>query len=495
MVFDTDLASIQESRNLVQKAKEAQLHLAHFNEQQIDKILASIVAAVEENAEGLARMACQETEYGIVEHKIAKNLFAARDVYESTKHLKTIGTISEDPDRKVIRYAAPMGVLVGITPRTNPTSTIIHNALCAIKGANAIVFSPHPFAVQCGCATASLINEAAVKAGAPDGVCSCLSMTSLQASHELMHHPDVAAIIATGGPGLVKSAYSAGKPAFGVGSGNVPVFIERSADIKQAVNDIMVSKTFDNGMICASEQAILADQPIKDEVIKELQNQGAYFLSPEEVQKVGRVVIHANGSMNNALVGQSPAVIAQRAGISIPADTALLIAPMEGYGKDYPLSHEKLTTVLGFYVVQDWKEACHLSIELLKLGGIGHSCAIHSQNEQVIREFLAKPVFRIIVNTPSALGGIGQTTGIMPSLTLGCGTWGGSSISENLGPQHLINIKHLTYGLKKVAFHKVPAAQGNVSPLLPPVKATSCDIKSDDIADVVKQVLQQLKIG
>lgn len=483
MVLDTDLASIQEARNLVKKAKEAQLLLAAFNEQQIDAILVSIVEAVEANAERLARIACEETKYGILEHKIAKNLFASREVYESTKNIKTIGIINEDPNSKVIKYAAPMGVLVGVTPRTNPTSTIIHNALCALKGANTIVFSPHPFAVKCGCATAQLINEAAVKAGAPDGICSCLSITSLKATDELMHHPDVSAIIATGGPGLVKSAYSAGKPAFGVGSGNVPVFIERSADVKQAVNDIMVSKTFDNGMICASEQSILVDEPVKDEVISELKKQGAYFLSPDEVKKVGNVVINPNGGMNNALVGQIPDVIAQKAGIHIPANTKILIAPMNGYGKGYPLSHEKLTTVLGFYLVKDWHEACNLSIELLKLGGIGHSCAIHSQNEHIIREFLGKPVFRILVNTPSSLGGIGQTTGLIPSLTLGCGTWGGSSISENLGPQHLINIKNLAYGIKKAAFNKNEQSKG-----------VACEVKSDDIADVVKEVLKQLQI-
>lgn len=488
MGLDSDLASIQEARDLIHKAKEAQLILATYNEQQIDDILVSIVKAIEENAKSLAQMACDETKYGIVEHKIAKNIFASRGVYESTKNIKTVGLISEDSNLRVAKYATPMGVLVGITPRTNPTSTIIHNSLCAIKGRNTIVFSPHPYAVKCGYATAQLINNAAIKAGAPDGICSCLSITSLKATDELMHHNDVSAIIATGGSAMVKSAYSAGKPAFGVGSGNVPVFIERTANIKQAVNDIMASKTFDNGMICASEQAIIVDEPVKSEVITELQKLGAYFLSPEEVKKVGSVVINPNGGMNNALVGQLPEVIAQKAGINIPSGTNILIAPMDGYGKGYPLSYEKLTTVLGFYTVSDWQKACKLSIELLKLGGIGHSCAIHSQNEQIIHEFLAKPVFRILVNTPSALGGIGQTTGLMPSLTLGCGTWGGSSISENLGPQHLINIKNLAYGIKNVSFGKAKVSASEASP-----SVQMRDLKSDEIADVVKKILKQLQ--
>ncbi|WP_298202491.1 acetaldehyde dehydrogenase (acetylating) [Desulfosporosinus sp.] len=492
MSLDFDLASIQDARDLVKKAKEAQQVLANFSEKEIDNILVSIVKSVEENAESLARLAVEETNYGKVEHKITKNLFASREVYEATKKIKTVGIISEDPELKVIKAAVPVGVIVGITPTTNPTSTVIHNAICAIKGGNSIVFSPHPTAGKCSLAAAQLVNEAAVKAGAPDGVVGCISKSSMKATEELMHHNDVSVIIATGGSAMVKAAYSAGKPAFGVGPGNVPAFIERSADIKQAVCDIITSKSFDNGMICASEQAIIADMPVKDEIIAELKSQGAYFLSPEEVKKVSSVVITPKGGMYPALVGQTPQTIARKAGFSVPAEIKVLIAPLDGYGPGYPLSYEKLTTVLGFYTVNDWHDACLLSIELLKLGGIGHSFAIHSQDDQIIREFLKKPVNRILVNTPSALGGIGSTTGLLPSLTLGCGTWGGSSISENLGPHHLINVKSLTYGIKKAAFDsKVTSC---ASPI--PVKnnASSCDLKSDDIADVVTQVLKQLQL-
>lgn len=282
---------------------------------------------------------------------------------------------------------------------------------------------------------------------------------------------------------MVKAAYSAGKPALGVGPGNVPAFIERTANIKQAVSDIITSKSFDNGMICASEQAIIADAPVKDEIIAELKRQGAYLLSPAETQKVSEVVMTPKGGMNAALVGQKAKDIATKAGIEVPDQTKLLIAPLEGYGVGYPLSYEKLTTVLGFYTVKDWHEACLLSMELLKLGGIGHSFSIHCQDEQLIREFIRKPVFRILVNTPSAFGGIGYSTALLPSLTLGCGTWGGSSISENLGPQHLINIKRLVYGIKKVHLKDVKDVDRTSGPT----------VNSKDVAGIVRQVLQQLE--
>ena len=282
---------------------------------------------------------------------------------------------------------------------------------------------------------------------------------------------------------MVRAAYSAGKPAFGVGPGNVPAFIERSADVKQAVKDIITSKTFDNGMICASEQAILADEPIKDEILSELKRQGAYVMNAEETAKVSAAVMTPKGGMNAALVGRTPQYIADKAGITIPAGTKILIAPLGGYGQQYPLSHEKLTTVLGFYTVKDWHEACDLSVALLELGGIGHTFSIHSQNEQIIREFIRKPVFRILVNTPSAFGAIGYSTALLPSLTLGCGTWGGSSISENLGPQHLVNIKRLAFGTRSVDLSAPQAA------------AQPAAMQTDDIAAVVRQVLRQLQAG
>ena len=483
LILDYDLSSIQEARDLARKAREAQNKFEKYTEQQIEKILIAMVEAAEDNASWLAKMAVDETGYGVFEHKVIKNLFAARDVYEKIKDIKTVGIINEDKNLQIVEAAVPVGVILALTPTTNPTSTVIHNAIIAIKAGNAIVFSPHPNAVKCSTATVQLLHEAAVKAGAPEGLISNVTQPSMKATSELMHHENVAVIVATGGSAMVRAAYSAGKPAFGVGPGNVPVFIERSADIQQAVKDIINSKTFDNGMICASEQAILVDEPVKNEVISELKKQGAYFLSKEEVEKVSKVVMKPNGAMNPALVGQPAKFIADKADICVPVTTRILIAPLEGCGPGYPLSYEKLTTVLGFYVVKNWEEGCCLSIELLKLGGIGHTFSIHSKNDEIIREFIRKPVFRILVNTPAALGAIGYSTGLLPSLTLGCGTWGGSSISDNLGPQHLINIKKLAYGLKRVELNESRNEPKN----------ENCLLQQDEIADIVKQVLRQMQ--
>lgn len=479
MAFDYDLISIQEARDISRKAKAAQEVLADFSEEKINQIVAAMAEAGKANAEWLAKMAVDETKFGIFEDKVTKNTFAAQNVYEYIKDMKTVGVLKEDIEKRIIEVAAPVGVIMGIIPSTNPTSTTIYKALISIKAGNGIVFSPHPNAARCTFAAAQVMHEAAVKAGAPEGIIGCLTKTTMAATNELMTHDDVAMILATGGSGMVKAAYSSGKPAYGVGPGNVPAFIERTADVKQAVADIIRSKTFDNGVICASEQSIIADEPIKDEIIQELKAQGAYIMNKEEVDKVSRVVMTPRGGMNAALVGRSAQVVAEKAGISVPTGTKLLIAPLEGYGPEYPLSYEKLTTVLAFYTVKDWHDACLLSIELLKLGGVGHSFSIHTQDERVAREFIKKPVFRILVNTPSALGGIGYTTGLAPSLTLGCGSWGGSSTSDNVTPLHLINIKRQAYGIKKADKKSQGCTDGQFS--------------SDEIADVVKAVLSQLQ--
>ena len=480
--MDFDLSTVQEARNLARRAKKAHDEFAGYSEQQIDNILQSMVKAVEEHAETLGKMVVEETKYGIAAHKTIKNLFAARNVYDHIRSMKTTGIIKDDKTTRIIEAAVPVGVVLGITPTTNPTSTVIHNAIIAVKAGNAIVFAPHPNAVKSSLAAANLLHDAAVKAGAPVGLINCLSKVSMQATNELMKSNETSVIVATGGSSMVRAAYSAGKPAFGVGPGNVPAFIERSADVRQAVKDIITSKTFDNGMICASEQAIIADAPIKDEVINELKRQGAYIMNDDEIKKVSAVVMKPNGGMTAALTGQIPEYIAEKAGFTVPVGTKLLIAPLKGVGPKHVLSYEKLTTVLGFYVVNDWHEACELSIELLELGGIGHTFSIHSRDEQIIREFIRKPVFRIVVNTPSALGAIGYSTGLMPSLTLGCGTWGGSSISENLGPQHLINIKRLAFG------------NCSVDRAAPPVQEVKkADIKTEDIAAIVRQVLRQMQ--
>ncbi len=451
-----DLLSIQEARDLLKKAAQAQQELAGYDQTKIDRIIEAMAKAGYENAGRLANMAVEETGFGVAEHKILKNQFATKNVYDYIRDMKTVGIIREDKAAKVIEIAEPMGVVVGLIPTTNPTSTLMYKAIISLKSRNSIVFSPHPRAAKCTLETARLMEEAAVSAGAPKGVVNCLSIITKEATDELMHHHITAVILATGGSAMVKAAYSAGKPAYGVGPGNVPAFIERTADIKQAVTDILNSKTFDNGTICASEQAIITEDIIAEQVMTELKHQGAYFLSEKEVSLIEATVIQPNGGVNPKVVGQSPQMIADLAGVKIPENTRVIIARLNGVGKKYPLSAEKLCPVLAFYIEPDWQKACERCYELLKYGGIGHSLVIHSQNNDVIMEFaLKKPVFRILVNTPSSQGAIGLTTGLAPALTLGCGTWGGSITADNVDPLHLINRKRLAFSLTGTSKSKV----------------------------------------
>lgn len=489
MLCDNDLLSVQEARNLAREAKKAQLTLSKYNEEQINRIIVSMVQAACENAEKLAKMAVEETGFGIVEDKVLKNIFASRDLYESIKDMKTIGIIHEDTEKKIIEIAEPVGVVMGIIPSTNPTSTAIFKSIISIKSRNGIVIAPHPSAAKCTYAAAALMEEAAVKAGAPEGIIQCVSRITMEATSELMRCPEIAVILATGGSAMVKSAYSAGKPALGVGPGNVPAFIERTADIKKAAADIVTSKTFDNSTICASEQSIIVEECIKDKVIAELKANGAYFMSPEETAKVGAAILNKNHSMNAALVGRSPSVIADKSGITIPKGTRVLIGEQKGVGSEYPLSYEKLTTVLAFYTVKDWEEACELSIKLLNNGGVGHSFSIHSQSREMILKFAEKPVFRILVNVPSSLGGVGFLTGLSPSFTLGCGTWGGSSTSDNVTPLHLINIKRIAYGIKELKRESQPSCPSCNDEY----ESKKAVITNEDIADIVAKVMANFK--
>ncbi|HWQ41137.1 MAG TPA: acetaldehyde dehydrogenase (acetylating) [Desulfosporosinus sp.] len=448
MELDRDLCSLQEARNLVKAARKAQEILGNFTQEQVDHIIDMMREAGEANAAKLAMMAVSETGMGNYADKCFKNYFASRTVYEFIKPMKTVGIIREDKEHKIWEIAEPVGVIAGIVPTTNPTSTVIYKAMIAIKSRNAIVFSPHPTAVRSTNEAAKIMHQAAVSAGAPEGVIGCIMNVSMGATTELMKHPSVAMILATGGSALVKAAYSSGKPALGVGPGNVPAFVERSADLAKAAEYIVMGKTFDNGTICASEQAIVAEECIAEELITHLKGRGAYFLDPDEVKKVSAVVMLGKGGVNPKVVGKDPEFIARLAGISIPELTKCLVAPLAGVGPQWPLSYEKLTTVLGFYRVTDWHQGCERCLELLEAGGIGHSLAFHSNNEELIREFaLQKPVNRILVNTPAAMGGVGATTGLSPAFTLGCGTWAGSSVSENVTPLHLLNIKRVAWHL------------------------------------------------
>ncbi|UUV98074.1 acetaldehyde dehydrogenase (acetylating) [Vagococcus luciliae] len=448
-IFDKDLKSIQEARDLARKGKVAANEISTFSQEQIDHILQKMVQVVSQQSSNLAQRAVEETGFGKVMDKMYKNHAASTLLYDEIKNEKTIGIVSEDELKGTFDVAEPVGLVLGIIPSTNPTSTVIFKAMIAIKSRNAIVFSPHPSALDCTKKTAEMLNRAAVSAGAPDGIISCSTIPTMAGTNELLHAPEVSLIIATGGPGMVKAAYSSGKPALGVGAGNSPAYIEKTANVKTAVEKIIASKTFDNGTICASEQSIICEKGNEEEVVREFKAQGGYFMTPEETEKVCALLFKNGYVMNAGFVGREATVIAEAAGITVPSDTKVLIGRQEGVGKGYPLSFEKLTTVLGFYVVNNWEEACHLSIELLQ-NGIGHTMSIHTNDKDMVMKFAAKPASRILVNTGGSQGGTGISTGLPISFTLGCGTFGGSSVSENVGPKHLLNIKKVAYGLKDV---------------------------------------------
>src|SRR6188768_34615 len=446
---DRDLASIAEARSLARRAKAAAPALAEFSQEQIDKIVDAMAAAVTPQAEALARLAHEETGYGVVADKVQKNLFSSQKIYNFIRPMKTVGVIRRIDDKKVIEIAEPFGVVCAIVPTTNPTSTALYKILISIKARCPIVISPHPSAVRCITRSAELMNEAARRAGAPEGAINWMTTVTLEGTQELMKARETTVILATGGMGLVRAAYSAGKPAYGVGPGNAPAFIERTADIVKAVRDVVTGKTFDNGVLCSSENSVVVDGPVVEEARREFVKNGGYFMSPSEMDAVANVLLGPQRLPNPKLVGRPATVIAQAAGITVPAGTRVLIAELKGVGRDYPLSIEKLSPVLSFYVVADWKEGCARCIEILRYGGMGHTMSIHSRNDQIILEFgLKKPAGRIVVNTPTTHGSIGLTTGLDPAMTLGCGGWGGNITSDNISPRHLLNIKRLAWEIR-----------------------------------------------
>lgn len=487
--LDYDLQTVQEARNLARQAQKAEDVFCKFTNEQVDRILQNMVRVAEENAAKLARMAVEETGFGKVEDKIVKNQVASRDVYNYIKDMKTIGVIHEDTVNRITEIGEPVGVVLGIIPSTNPTSTVIYNAMIALKARNTIVFSPHPAALKCTVEAARLMAEAAETAGAPLGTISTITHPSMGATNELMHSEEVKMIIATGGSAMVKAAYSCGKPALGVGPGNGPSYIEQTADVKKSVEDIMLSKTFDYGTICASEQSIVVEECNRTQVVEEFKRQGGYFMTKEETDKVCQLLFKNGHAMNAKFVGRSPQVIANAAGITIPAGTRVLIGEQDGVGNGYPLSYEKLTSVLGFYTVRDWQDACDLCIRLLKNCGLGHTMSIHTEDPEIVRRFYEKPVFRIIVNTPATQGGTGISTGLAPAFTLGCGTWGGSATADNVTPLHLMNIKRVAYGIREVK-PSVPYT-GQTTSCGTTAAATGSD--DDQLISVVNEVLQLLK--
>jgi acetaldehyde dehydrogenase (acetylating) len=449
---DRDLASMSEARRLVRRAREAQARLGELSQSQIDAIIDAMAAAATAHAEPLARLAVEETTYGNVADKIQKNLFGSKQVYEFIRPMKTVGVVARHEDKKVIEIAEPFGVVAAIIPSTNPTSTAIYKILISIKARCAIVMTPHPSAARCITRTAEVMYDAGRQAGLPDGAIGWMTVVTLEGTQELMRQRETAVILATGGMGLVRAAYSAGKPAYGVGPGNAPCYIEQSADIAKAAADIIFGKSFDYGVLCSSPNSVIVDEAIDGETRRQFQAQGGYFLSPSEADALAKVLVTAQRLPNPALVGKSAAVIAERVGINAPHGTRALLAELKGVGRDYPLSIEKLCPVLSYYVVKDWREGCERCKEILRYGGMGHTMSIHSRNEAVILEFgLKKPAFRICVNTPATLGAIGFTTSLDPSMTLGCGGYGGNITSDNISPKHLLNIKRLAYETKPIS--------------------------------------------
>jgi acetaldehyde dehydrogenase (acetylating) len=475
---DRDLASIHEARTLARAARLAQDQLAELSQTQIDAIVEAMADAVTPHAEALARLAVEETGYGVIADKVQKNLFASVRVREFIRPMKTVGVVARHEDRRVIEIAEPFGVVAAIVPSTNPTSTAIYKALISVKARCAVVVSPHPSAAGCITRTMEILHEAATRAGAPAGTLGWMRTVTLEGTQALMKQREVSVILATGGMGLVRAAYSAGKPAYGVGPGNAPCYIERTADIRKAVSDIITGKTFDNGVLCSSPNSVVVDEAIAEEVRREFTAQGAAFLDDAGSAKLAAALVTAQRLPNPKLVGKSAAFIAKDVGLVVPEGTRALIAPLKGVGRDFPLSIEKLCPVLSFYVVKDWHEGCERCMQILRYGGMGHTMSIHSQNDAIILEFgLKKPAFRICVNTPTTHGSIGLTTGLAPAMTLGCGGWGGNSTSDNITPLHLLNIKRLAYELRPAVASAAPRAAS--TPQGAPAAARGGDTRTD----------------
>ena len=448
MELDKDLMARQEARAAAKKAREAQHILADMSQEQLDTIVEAIAKAFSREAAMLADLAVRETGFGNVEDKIIKNRFASENVAEAVRGMKTVGILREVPGKKLWEIGVPVGVIAGIVPSTNPTSTVCYKAMVALKAGNPIIFSPHPKAVVCTRKAAEIVAEAAEKAGAPKGSVACLSVPSMEGCRELMGAPEVRLILATGGPAMVKAAYSSGKPAIGVGAGNGPAYIHHSADVVNALKRILKSKTFDNGTVCASEQSIIVEKPLESKVLEEGKNLGFYFMEEQEAGALGKLLFRPNGTLNPAVVGKSALHLARMAGFSVPGGTKILVAREQEAGPSRPYSMEKLCPVLAFYVMDNEDAVLKKCIEILDHEGSGHTFSMHCNDETVIRKFAAKiPVSRFLVNTPSALGGIGASTGLFPALTLGCGAVGGSSSSNNISPLDLINIRRVAWGM------------------------------------------------
>ena len=450
----------QELESLIARVKDAQEKYATFTQEQVDKIFKRAALAANAERIALGKMAAEETGMGVIEDKAIKNHFASEIIYNKYKTEKTCGIIEEDKSFGFQKIAEPIGVLAGIVPTTNPTSTAVFKALIALKTRNAIIFSPHPRAKQCTIEAARIVRDAAIEAGAPEDIIGWIDEPTVELSQALMQHQDINMILATGGPGMVRAAYSSGHPSLGVGAGNTPAVIDSSAHIKMAVSSILLSKTFDNGMICASEQSVIIEDGIYEQVKSEFQERGAYFLTPEEKDKVAHILLK-NGRINSEIVGQSTERIAEIAGISIPEGTRALIGEVDAISTEEPFAYEKLSPVLAMYWAKDFPDAAQKAHELVEFGGRGHTAVLYTSpdNKEHIKEFEHRvETGRVLINTPSSQGAIGDLYNFRldPSLTLGCGTWGGNSVSENVGPHHLLNIKSVSQRRENMLWFRIP---------------------------------------
>jgi acetaldehyde dehydrogenase (acetylating) len=444
-ILDQDLEALQDVRDCLVRARKAGEKLARFTQAEADRVAKAMCMAGSREAERLARLAVEETGMGVVDSKTLKNRVATDLLWKDIRNVQTVGVLRRDERAKVTEIAAPMGTVAAVVPTTNPTSTALYKCIIALKARNPIVVSPHPRAVKCIAESCRVVGEAAVRAGAPEHSVQCLTNVTLEATQALMAHRLTGVILATGGNELVKAAYSSGKPAIGVGSGNPPAIIDRSADVRLAARMIVSSQGFDNGTICSSEQSIVCHAAVKETAIAELKRLGAYFASPEETKKLEKIVVK-NRRANPDIVGQYPRKIAEMAGFRVPPDTTVLVAEYAGVGWDHPLSIEKLSPILAFYTARDLDEIADLADKLLRFGGDGHSLAIHTKDDEVVMRLAERlPASRIMVNAPTSQGSVGFATNLVPSMTLGCGTFGNNISTNNISPRDLINVKRVAY--------------------------------------------------
>lgn len=485
--LDKDLKAIQQARRLAERCRVAQREFATASAEQVEAVCDAVSRAAFKEARRLAEMANAETGYGVVEHKVVKNEFAARNVWDSIRKATTVGVIERDERRKMVVLAEPMGVVAALTPSTNPTSTAIFKTLIALKGRNGIVLSPHPSAAKCTAEAVAIMSAAAEAAGAPSGLVGCLDGSSYAGTQELLKHYAVNVILATGGGPMVRAAHSTGKPAYGVGPGNVPAWVDRSADIPKAARDLVSSKSFDCSLICATEQAVIADQPIAAELRRLMEVEGAYWVPESYLAPLAALLFHPDGSIKTRSVGQTAVALAKAIGMELPEGKRVLVAPLEGVGKDHPFSREKLTSVLGFAAVDGAQRGLEMCIQMLRFGGDGHSAVIHSRDSEQVEQMAARlPAFRIIVNSMSTLGSVGYTCGFAPSLTLGTGGIGGAIVGDNITATHLINRKRVAW---EIAQWEQQSASQPAAMSAPSSLKASGDAEIDEI---VARVLARL---